>query len=136
MTRLIAALGCGLLFGLGLAVSQLVNPAKVLGFLDVAGAWDPSLALVLAGAVAVALIAYRFILKLPRPALAERFAMPLSTAIDGRLIGGAVLFGVGWGLIGLCPGPAVASLAYGMGESVYFVVSMLVGMGLARLVAA
>lgn len=136
MARLVAALGAGTLFGLGLAVSQMVNPAKILSFLDVAGDWDPSLALVFAAALAVALVAFRFVLRSKRPVLARSFPAPPRGAVDGRLIGGAVLFGIGWGLIGLCPGPAVASLAYGMGESVYFVVAMFVGLGLARMLAA
>ncbi len=136
MTRLLAALGAGTLFGLGLAISQMVNPAKILGFLDITGNWDPSLALVMAGALAVTLVAFRVILRRPRPALAPSFSVPARAAIDGRLIGGAVLFGVGWGLIGLCPGPAIASLAFGLGESVYFVIAMMGGMALARRLAA
>ena len=132
MTRLLAAALSGLLFGLGLAVSQMVNPAKVLAFLDVAGAWDPSLILVMAGAVAVTALAYRLVLARPRPVLAAAFALPAKTAIDGRLIAGAVLFGAGWGLVGLCPGPAIASLAYGEPVSLIFLAALFVGLGLAR----
>lgn len=136
MQVLIAALGAGTLFGLGLAIAQMVNPAKVLAFLDVAGAWDATLAVVLGAALAVTLISFRVVLRRPKPVLAKAYAMPARGAIDGRLIAGAVLFGIGWGMIGLCPGPAVAALAYGMGEAVTFVVAMIGGMAVARLVAA
>ncbi len=129
----LAALAAGLLFGLGLAVSQMINPPKVLNFLDVTGAWDPSLALVLGGAVVVGFIAFRFILARETPVLAHRFELPTRTEIDLRLIGGAVIFGIGWGLIGLCPGPAIASLAYGNLESVWFVIALAIGLGGARL---
>ncbi len=132
--RLLIALASGLIFGLGLAISEMVNPAKVLGFLDITGAWDPSLVFVLGGAVAVGFIAFRVILKRPAPAFAEKYDLPTKTAIDLRLIGGAVLFGIGWGLIGLCPGPAIASLAYGNLESVWFLIAMAAGLGGARLV--
>ncbi len=131
--RLGAALASGVIFGLGLAISEMVNPAKVLAFLDVAGDWDPSLILVMAGAVAVALAAFRLILKQPRPALADSFALPTKTRIDGRLLGGAALFGLGWGLVGLCPGPAIGGLAYLMPESLYFLAAMAVGMVIAAL---
>lgn len=133
MARHLAALGAGLVFGLGLAVSQMVNPAKVLAFLDLAGDWDPSLALVMGGALAVALPGFRTVLRRPRPLFAEGFRVPAKhAAVDGRLLGGALLFGVGWGLVGLCPGPAVASLAYGMPQSVYFLLAMGAGMAAAR----
>jgi uncharacterized membrane protein YedE/YeeE len=134
MGRQATALLSGVIFGLGLAVSQMVNPAKVLAFLDVAGNWDPSLALVMAGALVVTGIGYRLAMQRPRPVLAERFSLPTKTALDARLIGGAALFGVGWGLIGLCPGPAIASLAYGLPESMYFTVALFVGLWVARLV--
>lgn len=134
MAVLLAAVVSGIVFGLGLAVSQMVDPAKVLAFLDVAGAWDPSLALVMAGAIAVTLPGYRLVLRGDHPAFAPRFALPMATAIDGRLIAGAALFGIGWGLVGLCPGPAIASLAYGVTGSLYFIAAMAAGMLLARLV--
>lgn len=135
MARHLAALGAGLLFGLGLAVSQMVNPAKILGFLDVAGHWDPSLALVMVGALAVALPGFRAVLGRSRPLLDEGFHVSTKRAApDVRLLGGSLLFGIGWGLVGLCPGPAVASLAYGLPQSVYFLVAMAAGMAAARLV--
>lgn len=130
MDRKLVALASGILFGIGLSVSQMINPAKIQDFLDVAGAWDPSLAFVMGGAVAVTLVAFRFILKQPAPRLAAGFQVPTATAIDARLLGGAALFGVGWGLGGFCPGPAVAALSLGDGKIAVFVLAMLAGMTL------
>ena len=118
----------GLLFGLGLTVSAMVNPAKVVGFLDLFGNWDPSLALVMAGGLAVTIPAFQLILKRDRPLLESRFFLPTSQDIDHRLIGGAILFGVGWGLAGLCPGPALTSLITLNGSIWLFVVAMIGGM--------
>jgi uncharacterized membrane protein YedE/YeeE len=132
MIRVLMALVAGVLFGLGLAVSQMINPAKVLAFLDIAGAWDPSLAVVMAGALLVTLPAYRLVQGRPRPVFAERFAWPTAREIDRRLVAGAVIFGVGWGLVGFCPGPAVASFAFGLPKSFVFVVTMAAGAMLAR----
>ncbi|MDR5868485.1 DUF6691 family protein [Halomonas koreensis] len=101
----------GLLFGLGLAVSGMTDPARVLGFLDLAGAWDPTLMFVLGGAVVTNFVGYRLALRRPNPLFAGAFQLPTRRDLDGRLIGGAALFGVGWGLSGYCPGPALASLA-------------------------
>ena len=123
----ISALICGVLFGLGLAISEMVNPAKVLGFLDVAGKWDPSLVLVLAAGLAVALLTFRPIIKHSRPLLDHQFYLPSETNIDRQLLTGAVIFGIGWGLVGYCPGPAIASLAYGQIESVIFLMAMVAG---------
>ncbi len=134
MRRILAALLAGTIFGFGLGLSQMVDPAKVLGFLDIAGSWDPSLALVMGGALAVTAIAFRKTLRPPAPMFATSFALPTAIAIDTRLIAGAVLFGVGWGLVGLCPGPAIAGLAYGLLESVVFLGAMVAGMALARFV--
>lgn len=132
MNRILAAFACGLLFGVGLTVSQMINPAKVLGFLDVgaipSGGWDPSLALVLLGATATTLIGYRLVFCRHRPLFAEAFMLPARRAIDVRLILGAMLFGAGWGLVGLCPGPAVAALGVDGLGAVVFVLAMLVGM--------
>lgn len=132
----LASLVVGLVFGLGLLVSGMSDPNKVLAFLDVAaiarGQWDPSLALVMAGAIGVALPGYRLVLAAPRPRFADRFQLPSSTAIDARLVVGAALFGVGWGLVGLCPGPALVSLATGGRAALLFVGAMLAGMAAAR----
>jgi len=130
--RLIVALIGGLVFGLGLAISEMVNPKKVLAFLDVSGAWDPSLAFVLGGALLVTAIDFRFILNRDAPVFADEFSLTDKTDIDGKLIGGAVLFGFVWGLVGLCPGPAIAGLAYGMAESLWFVIALLAGLFIAK----
>ncbi len=122
------ALVAGLLFGAGLTLSQMIDPAKVVGFLDLFGRWDPSLALVMGGALAVTFLGYRLARAQGRPWLAPKFAKPSKRDLDPRLIGGAVLFGVGWGLAGYCPGPAVAGLALGEMPTVIFVVAMLAGM--------
>ena len=128
MSRTLVALLAGGLFGLGLAVSGMTNPAKVVGFLDVSGDWDPTLAFVMGGALLVTIPAFRLILGRPRPILAEGFALPKGSALDGRLLGGAALFGVGWGLSGFCPGPAVTALVTGLAPVFAFVAAMLVGM--------
>jgi len=128
MIRNIAALGAGGIFGLGLAISEMVNPLKVKAFLDVAGNRDPSLILVMGGAVVVTFVAFRFILRQPKPVLAARFDLPTRRDLDRKLIGGAAVFGVGWGLVGLCPGPALSGLVYGNLESFIFVAAMLVGL--------
>jgi uncharacterized membrane protein YedE/YeeE len=132
MKQNLAALGAGVIFGLGLAISQMVDPAKVLGFLDLAGAWDPSLALVMAGAVAVGVLGLRAARARLRPYLAPAFHMPKPAQIDARLIGGAALFGVGWGLVGLCPGPAFAGLAFGLAPSAIFAAALVIGAALAN----
>ena len=103
MAYQLTALAAGVIFGLGLAVAQMVNPEKILGFLDVAGRWDPTLLVVMAGALAVATPAFRLILRTPAPRFASVFEVSTHRAVDARLVGGAVVFGVGWGLVGLCP---------------------------------
>ncbi len=128
MPRTLVALFAGILFGLGLAISGMMNPAKVISFLDVAGGWDPTLAFVMGGALLVTVPAFRLILGRPRPILADGFALPTKSALDGRLLGGAALFGVGWGLSGFCPGPAVAALTTGLAPVFAFVAAMLAGM--------
>ncbi|OHC73427.1 MAG: hypothetical protein A3G18_04980 [Rhodospirillales bacterium RIFCSPLOWO2_12_FULL_58_28] len=130
--QILISLLCGAMFGLGVAVSGMINPAKVLAFLDAFGAWDPSLLLVMGGALAVTGVAYHFTLKNPKPMMAEKFYLPEKGEIDRPLILGAAIFGVGWGIIGLCPGPAVASIAYGHVESLIFLIAMIVGMTSAR----
>lgn len=119
---------CGLVFGAGLAVSGMTNPQKVLNFLDVFGRWDPTLLLVMGGAIVIATLGFAAAGARERPWLAERFRFPESTEIDARLITGAVLFGVGWGLVGLCPGPAIANLGRGSFEMLLFVGAMALGM--------
>jgi uncharacterized membrane protein YedE/YeeE len=119
-----------LLFGIGLILSGMSDPSKVLGFLDLAGDWDPSLALVLGGAVLVGAMAFPFASKRSKSILGEVMHLPTATQIDRRLVFGSVTFGVGWGLAGYCPGPALASLAQGGLKPLLFVVAMLLGMGL------
>jgi uncharacterized membrane protein YedE/YeeE len=121
------ALLSGTLFGLGLAISGMVNPAKVLAFLDVAGAWDPTLALVMLGALAVTTPAFRLVLRRPHPWFAPGFALPTRKDLEPRLVLGAALFGIGWGIAGLCPGPAVTALIAGKPAIFAFVAAMLAG---------
>ena len=123
----------GLVFAIGLGVGGMTQPAKVLAFLDVAGRWDPSLALVMAGAIAVYAPVSHWALRRSAPLFASRFQVPARRDLDASLIGGAVLFGLGWGLAGYCPGPALVSLASGASGVVLFVAAMLAGMGLERL---
>ncbi len=118
----------GLVFGLGLCLSGMTDPAKVLAFLDLAGPWDPSLAFVMAGAIAVAFFGFRFSRRGTAPVAGEPSTIAAARAIDGRLIGGSILFGVGWGLVGFCPGPAVAGLGFLSGKAALFVLAMLAGM--------
>ncbi len=125
--QLILSLGAGFLFALGLGLSQMLNPAKVLNFLDLAGDWDPTLAFVMGGALLVTLPAFRLILKRPHPMFAARFYLPTKQDIDVRLIAGAVIFGIGWGIAGLCPGPAITALATGLLPVLSFVGAMAVG---------
>jgi len=126
------ALLAGLLFGLGLAISGMMNPARVLGFLDLAGNWDPSLAFVMAGAVAASALGYALRARLARPQFAEKFQVPTSRVIDGKLIAGSALFGLGWGLVGLCPGPAIAALPLALPKILVFVAAMIAGMAACR----
>ena len=123
LTGLIA----GIVFGIGLSVAGMVNPAKVVGFLDFFGEWDPSLAFVMGGAVAVYAIGYQLVMKNAKPLFADAFQVPSRRDIDVRLITGAVLFGSGWGLAGYCPGPAITGLAFGMQQTMIFFASMAAG---------
>ncbi len=134
MKPLVSALGAGILFGIGLWVSGMANPEKVLGFLDIAGQWDASLLFVMGGAVAVTVIAFRFILKKGKPFLEETFKVPEKKDIDFPLVAGAALFGIGWGIAGYCPGPALTALSTLSSESIVFVVAMLAGGLLHKLV--
>lgn len=124
----IAALFAGLIFGAGLTLSGMVNPMKVVNFLDLFGAWDPTLIFVMGAGLMVTFIGYRLVLHRTTPLYAGAFSLPATKSIDARLIGGSVLFGAGWGLTGFCPGPAIASLVFGLWPSVLFVAAMAVGM--------
>ena len=127
MTILIAALA-GLLFGLGLLLSGMADPQKVLGFLDLAGAWDPSLALVMGGAIALGLPGFALARRRSHSLLGEPMQLPTRKAVDAPLLIGAALFGIGWGLAGYCPGPALVGTAAGLGSAAIFSVAMLAGM--------
>ena len=131
MKPLVSAFFVGIIFGLGLAVSEMTNPARIIGFLDVTGRWDPTLLFVMGGALLVAAVLFPLILRRPRPVLADRFSLPTKTKIDTRLVIGAIIFGIGWGLAGFCPGPALAALASGSSSVFWFVAAMLVGQWLA-----
>ncbi len=134
MKALLSALGAGFVFGTGLWVSGMANPRKVLGFLDVTGDWDASLLLVMGGAVAITATAFRVVLKRQRPVFAESFQVPTRNDIDFPLVAGAAVFGIGWGIAGYCPGPALTALSTLSAESIAFVCAMLLGGGLHRLV--
>ncbi|OUS10012.1 hypothetical protein A9Q89_11730 [Gammaproteobacteria bacterium 53_120_T64] len=130
--RLIASLVSGIVFGLGMAISGMTNTERVQGFLDLAGAWDPTLAFVMAGGMLVTFIGYQFILKKPAPLLGDAFHVPTRTDIDKPLLIGAILFGAGWGLVGYCPGPAIAGISYGYTATLTFVPTMIIGLLLAK----
>jgi len=128
MKTVLSAFACGLVFAVGLVVGGMTQPGKVIGFLDVFGAWDPSLAFVMGGAVATHAILRPLVLRRGAPVFSARFSLPTLTAIDGRLLAGAALFGVGWGIAGYCPGPAVVATGAGAKNAIVFTVAMLVGM--------
>jgi uncharacterized membrane protein YedE/YeeE len=130
--RALAAGASGFIFGIGLALAQMIDPRKVLAFLDVGGAWDASLAFVMGGAVLAAALGFHFIVRRPHPLLDLRFHLPQATTVDRRLLAGAALFGLGWGAAGYCPGPAIASLGFANPEAVWFVPALLAGAGLQR----
>ena len=136
MNRWLVPLASGVLFGIGLVISGLTLPAKVVGFLDVAGAWDPSLAFVMGGAIAVHFVAYRLVPRMPSPLFGGSFPLPSRRDVDTPLLAGAALFGVGWGLAGFCPGPGLVSLPAAGARALVFVAAMLAGMGLYRFVFA
>lgn len=129
----------GLVFGLGLVVAGMSDPAKVLNFLDLAaiptGGWDPSLAFVMAGAIAVTFIGFKLVLRRKQPIFGDKFFLPTATEIDARIVAGPAIFGVGWGLAGFCPGPAFTALTTGGSAALIFVAAMLVGMAGARWLA-
>lgn len=132
MQQVLSAMAAGLIFGLGLIVSGMANPAKVLNFLDLFGTWDASLAFVMGGAIAVALAGFRLLARRSKPLFADKFNWPTRSDLDARLIGGAATFGVGWGLVGFCPGPAITALTVGAASTFIFVPAMLAGMWIAR----
>lgn len=125
MRTVFAAFVSGGIFGAGLLISQMTNPSKVIGFLDFFGNWDPSLAFVMGGALLVTFIGYRLVLPRGAPKFDSKFHLPTSKDIDGRLMGGAALFGIGWGLSGLCPGPALSMSTFGGINILYFLVGMI-----------
>jgi uncharacterized protein len=127
MQKNLSALIAGILFGLGLAISQMISQQKVIGFLDLFGNWDPSLAFVMGGAVAVTALLFRFVLRRPNPVFEEKFYVPQTNNIDAPLILGSTLFGIGWGIAGFCPGPAFASLSLGRSEPYLFVAALIAG---------
>ena len=128
--QLLSAFLVGLLFGAGLIVSGMTDPFKVIGFLDLTGPWDPSLAFVMAGAVLVGLVAYRIAGRRAATVLGEPMRLPATAAVDRRLVLGSLAFGIGWGLAGFCPGPALAALGAGYGKAAAFVAAMAAGMAL------
>ena len=132
--RTLIAGAAGLVFGLGLTISGMINPGKIIGFLDLAGHWDPSLLFVMLGALAVTGIGYRIAFSRPKPMFEEKFFLPEATAIDRPLIIGAALFGLGWAFAGYCPGPGLTALALGHLEPALFVAAMLTGMALHNLI--
>lgn len=128
MRNILPGLLVGVIFGAGLALSDMVNPARVLAFLDVAGDWDATLAFVLGGALIPSAAAYGLVRRMDRPLLEDQFRIPESRELHPKLLAGAALFGLGWGLVGLCPGPAIAGLAFGRWELWLFAAAMLAGM--------
>lgn len=130
--QLLTAWAIGLIFGLGILISGMANPAKVLNFFDVAGTWDPSLAFVMGGALVTTFIGYRLVFRRALPVLDRKFHLPAARAIDARLVGGSALFGIGWGISGFCPGGALPALGTGAPEVFAFVAALIAGMILAR----
>jgi uncharacterized membrane protein YedE/YeeE len=137
MNKLVSALAIGVVFGLGITLSGMINPAKVLNFFDIAGTWDPSLAFVMGGGLVTAMIGYRLVFgRLKAPVFDSGFALPVQSAIDRRLVGGAALFGIGWGIAGFCPGGAIPALGLFHSETLLFVAAMIAGIVLARVVGS
>jgi uncharacterized protein len=132
----VPALVVGLMFGAGLALSDMINPARVLAFLDLAGRWDPTLAFVMGSALIPSALGYLIVRRMKKPVLADSFCIPENRVIERKLVLGAALFGAGWGLVGLCPGPAIAGLVFGMWQLWLFVGAMLAGMLLHRIASS
>ncbi|GAB5431503.1 DUF6691 family protein [Tritonibacter mobilis] len=133
--RFIYTVLTGLVFGVGIALSGMMNPAKVLNFFDIAGGWDPSLAFVMGGALTITFIGYRLVWRRQAPLFEGRFQIPSSTSIDSKLVGGAALFGVGWGIAGFCPGAAIPALGTGRWEVALFLLAVIGGFFLRRLLS-
>lgn len=131
--RLVISYLIGLIFGIGIALSGMANPAKVLNFFDIAGAWDPSLAFVMGGALIVTFIGYRVVLKRPAPIMSQSFQLPTRRDLDLPLLGGSALFGVGWGIAGFCPGGALPALGTGRSEVFVFVAALVAGIIVSKL---
>ncbi len=127
MKQNLVALFCGLLFGLGLSLSQMIARERILGFLDIAGNWDSTLLFVLGGAVGVTVITFRFVLRLPHPIGSEKFYLPTKTTVDRALIIGAAIFGIGWGIAGYCPGPAITALVIDPANPALFLLALIIG---------
>jgi uncharacterized membrane protein YedE/YeeE len=132
--RLLAAFAIGVIFGLGIAVSGMINPAKVLNFFDLAGSWDPSLAFVMGGALLVAVPGYRLVWRRPGPLLDPAFHLPAKRDLDARLIGGAAVFGIGWGIAGFCPGGALPAIGTFRSEVLVFVAALIAGIVIAKFI--
>lgn len=130
----LSAFAVGLIFGIGLIIAGMTDPSKIIGFLNLAGPWDPSLALVMGGAVAVGFLAFAFARRRTRAFLGGAMHLPTARRIDRRLVLGSVVFGIGWGLAGYCPGPAVVSVGMGQDKAIVFVLAMLAGMGIYELI--
>ena len=133
MRRALPGLLVGLLFGIGLALSDMINPARVLAFLDVTGRWDPTLAYVMVGALIPSAIGYLLVRRMQRPLLGREFRIPENRVVEPQLLAGAAIFGIGWGLVGFCPGPAVAAVGFGLWQPWVFGMAMMAGMVLHRL---
>ena len=133
--KFVYAVFTGLVFGIGISLSGMIDPAKVLNFFDIAGTWDPSLIFVMGGALIVTFFGYRLAWRRDAPLFGGRFEVPTSTVIDSKLIGGSALFGIGWGIAGFCPGAAIPALGTGRWEVVLFLVAVIAGFFLRRLVA-
>ena len=130
--RLIFASISGLIFGFGLALAGMLNPSKVQGFLDIFGVWDPSLAFVMGGGIMVNAIGYYFVLKRDKPIYAEKFTLPRTTNIDKNLLIGSTIFGIGWGLAGLCPGPVISNVLLQPQDAIIFLIIMVLGLSVGR----
>lgn len=133
MLKLLTAFAIGLLFGIGILISGMANPAKVLNFFDLFGTWDPSLAFVMGGALIVSFTGYKLIFRMQKPLLAPSFSLPTRSDLDSRLIGGSAIFGIGWGISGICPGGLLPALSLGRPEPIYALVGVLVGIAGAKL---